>query len=72
MKRASAVFYDLVLNFTPELLSPQYEAFYNAATANKPKISDLQSEHQNDLKLGYLSDILTGLAEQVQSARRDV
>lgn len=33
MDRASNVFYDLVLNQSPELLSPQYEEFYDAATA---------------------------------------
>ena len=33
MERASTVFYELALNFNPELLSPQYNAFYDAATA---------------------------------------
>jgi len=32
MKRASSVFYDLALNFNPELLSPQYNVFYDAAS----------------------------------------
>lgn len=34
MQRASSVFYDVVMNHQPELLSPQYETFYNAATEN--------------------------------------
>ena len=33
MERASTVFYELALNFNPELLSPQYNAFYEASTA---------------------------------------
>lgn len=31
MERASSVFYELAINFNPELLSPQYNTFYDAA-----------------------------------------
>jgi hypothetical protein len=35
MQRASDVFYDYVINYSPELLSPQHSKFYEAATKNK-------------------------------------
>jgi len=31
MERAAQVFYDYVVNFAPELLSPQHNSFYEAA-----------------------------------------
>jgi hypothetical protein len=34
MERASSVFYDMVNSYTPELLSPEYNKFYEAAVAN--------------------------------------
>lgn len=39
MERAAEVFYDYVLNYAPELLSPQHNAFYEAAVKSK-KASD--------------------------------
>lgn len=35
MDRAAHVFYDYVLNYAPELLSPQHNAFYEAAMKSK-------------------------------------
>jgi hypothetical protein len=70
MERASTVFYDLVLNHSPELLSPQYDAFYDAATANDAPARDYLTERHNDMRLEFISDILVGLAEQAQSQRR--
>lgn len=73
MERASSVFYEMALSFNPELLSPQYNAFYDAAIS---KPSDDQTtisaiENHNAMSLGHLSDILVGLAEQSLSFRRD-
>ena len=31
MQRATQVFYDYVVNYAPEVLSPQHEEFYQAA-----------------------------------------
>ena len=33
MQRAADVFYDYVINYAPELLSPQHNAYYEAAVA---------------------------------------
>ena len=37
MERASQVFYDYVLNYSPEMVSPQYDQFYNASMEIKQK-----------------------------------
>jgi hypothetical protein len=46
MDRAAHVFYDYVINYAPEVISPQYDEFYKAATNslnNEPKPSkDIQ------------------------------
>lgn len=72
MERASQLFYDLVVNQQPDLLSPQYDQFYDAATrGNQRPPTDMLTENHNDLTLRYISDSLVGLAEQAQAARRD-
>lgn len=78
MDRASSVFYELALNFNPELLSPQYNAFYDAATAQQnetqkgaDQTTNKQTANGRVMSLGNLSDILVGLAEQSLSFRRD-
>jgi hypothetical protein len=67
MERASSVFYEMALSFNPELLSPQYNAFYDAATGKSQKREDQttvsNNENHNAISLGHLSDILVGLAE---------
>ena len=70
MDRASSVFYELALNFNPELLSPQYNAFYDAATAQQnetqkgaDQTTNKQTANGRVMSLGNLSDILVGLAE---------
>ncbi len=35
MSRAASVFYDYVLNYAPELLSPQHNSFYEAAMKSR-------------------------------------
>jgi hypothetical protein len=37
MERAADVFYDYVVNFSPELLSPQHNRFYDAAIKSIPQ-----------------------------------
>jgi hypothetical protein len=37
MQRASDVFYDYVVNYAPELMSPQYNDFYEAVTNKSHK-----------------------------------
>ena len=39
MQRAADVFYDYVVNYAPELLSPQHQAFYETAISIDPKLS---------------------------------
>jgi hypothetical protein len=43
MQRAADVFYDYVLNYAPELLSPQHTLFYNHAQKTLQKDSSLSS-----------------------------
>ena len=64
MERASQIFYDLVLNYQPELLSPQYNTFYDASVASQTPNENvkLKDEH-NQLNLKSLSNILIGLAD---------
>jgi hypothetical protein len=58
MERASNVFYDLVLNHNPELLSPQYNAFYDAVKSDEKKqmievtTADTAKETHNRITLG--------------------
>lgn len=58
MERASNVFYDLVLNHNPELLSPQYNAFYDAVKSDEKKqmievtTTDTAKEMHNRITLG--------------------
>ena len=37
MNRAASVFYDYVVNYSPELLSPQHNSFYEAAMKSVSK-----------------------------------
>jgi hypothetical protein len=58
MERASNVFYDLVLNHNPELLSPQYNAFYEAVKSDEKNqmievtTTDSAKEEHNRINLG--------------------
>lgn len=83
MQRASDVFYDYVVNYAPELLSPQYASFFEAANqvkeGQKVQQETIQEasenyleENQNVINLRTLSQTLTGLSEQALSYRRDV
>lgn len=75
MNRAADVFYDYVLNYAPELISPQYSSFYEAAVNANKKGSVEQNylqENQNIINLKTLSQSLVGLSQQALSYRRDV
>lgn len=78
MQRAADVFYDYVVNYAPELLSPQHQAFYETAVNIDPKLSPAKTEtnyleeNQNVINLKSLSQALVGLSEQALSYRRDV
>lgn len=78
MQRASDVFYDYVVNYAPELLSPQHQTFYETAIKIDPKLAPAKSqtnyleENQNVINLKTLSQALVGLSEQALSYRRDV
>ena len=81
MQRASDVFYDYVVNYAPELLSPQHNNFYetsiNIDEASKDQVRNLSGtnyleENQNIISLKTLSQALVGLSEQALSYRRDV
>jgi hypothetical protein len=67
MERAADVFYDYVVNFSPELLSPQHNRFYDAAIKSipqKPSQADkLIKENQNAINIGTLSETIVGLAQ---------
>lgn len=73
MQRASDVFYDYVINYAPELLSPQHNKFYEAAVSSKGSTlsKNYIEENQNVISLKTLSQSLVGLAEQALSYRRD-
>jgi hypothetical protein len=62
MEAASEVFYDMVLNFYPDALSPQYDQFYAASLQDKAK-SASTSDRFTDLNLQSLSSTLVGLEQ---------
>lgn len=76
MQRASDIFYDYVVNYAPELISPQYNSFFEAASKSLPKKGDLDptiiKENQNVISLSTLSQTLVGVSQQALSFRRDV
>ena len=80
MQRATDVFYDHVLNLRQDLLSPQYEQFYDASIssshetteqAKAPKRVSTEVENHNKISLYTLSSTLVGVQQQVLSYRRD-
>jgi len=76
MQRASDIFYDYVVNYAPELISPQYNSFFEAASKSLPKKGELDptiiKENQNVISLSTLSQTLVGVSQQALSFRRDV
>lgn len=64
MDSAVEVFYDLVLNYHPEVLSPQYDSFYDAATDTKPSSKEVaasKGDRHASLNMHTLSSTLVGL-----------
>jgi len=62
MDAAVEVFYDMVLNFYPNALSPQYDLFYDAAVNSSPKSAEKKDLH-TDLNMQTLSSTLVGLEQ---------
>jgi len=71
MDAACEVFYDMVLNFYPNTLSPQYDMFYNASVRSEQK-SAKKKDLYTDLNMHTLSSTLVGLEQQALSYRRDI
>jgi hypothetical protein len=72
MGRAADVFYEYVVNYAPELLSPQHNSFYETAVNTDSTIKtktfgasqvNYLTENQNLLTLETLSQTLLGLSE---------
>lgn len=67
MERAAEVFYDYVINYAPELLSPQHNSFYEAAVKSLPKKTKVQKQYLTEdstiISLGNFSKTLVGLSE---------
>lgn len=69
-----------MINYAPELISPQYNSFYEAAVrsmrgdeiAKEQKVKEYLEENHNLLNLATLSQTLVGLQSQALSYRRDV
>lgn len=68
-----------MVNYAPELISPQYDNFYEAAITSLNENSDKQkvpesllSEDHNLLSLSTLSQALVGLQKQALIYRRDI
>ena len=75
MDAAVEVFYDLVLNYHPDALSPQYNTFYEAAVSNsgaKKSKKAPQGDRHAQMTLQALSSTLIGLEKQALSFRRDI
>ena len=78
MDAAVEVFYDLVLNYHPDALSPDYDAFYEAAEdgTNDRITRGLTADKQGDqfahMRLMNLSSALVGIEKQTMSYRRDI
>lgn len=75
MDAAVEVFYELVLNYHPEALSPQYDSFYDAVKdlQKSDKTSPAAKEDRNvELNLHTLSSALIGIEKQAMSFRRDI
>ncbi|CDW84758.1 UNKNOWN [Stylonychia lemnae] len=79
MERAASVFYDYVINYAPEMLSPQHEAFYQAAQESIKNSNGEQksndhylTELHDAMNLGTLSQAFAGLESLALSYRKDV
>ena len=73
MDAAVEVFYNVILNNHPTVVSPQYEDFYNATkeAVVKPLSAD-NGDTFSDMRLHTLSSTLVGVEKQAMSYRRDI
>ena len=72
MERASRIFYNYTQQYSPELLSKQYEQFDKAAReVSGKKSADKISFSNEQMSLESLSKALIGLSDQSMSYRRE-
>lgn len=75
MERASEIFYDYVQNYAPELMSPQYQGFFDASEESKTNRGLNEEVSINDtqdfISLESMSEVLIGLSDQALSFRRE-
>jgi len=71
MTRAASIFHEKVLSQNPELVSPQYDAFYNAGATPQEEMPEALPTLPV-LSMSNLASTLIGLNEQALSFRRDV
>ena len=73
MDAACEVFYNMVLNYHPETLSPQYDEFHRAANAGPSKVpATAKGDRYAHMRIHTLSSTLVGLEKQALSYRRDI
>lgn len=78
MDAASEVFYDVVLNMRPEILSPHFDAYHDAIgidnerSKDKDFIEKLTKDKHNEMNAQSFSQILVGLERQALSYRLDI
>jgi hypothetical protein len=72
MDNAAQIFYELSADYSPDQMSPQHDALYQAAisTYEEPLANKMPESHA-DLNLGSLSSCLTGLSKIAMSYRHD-
>jgi hypothetical protein len=76
MERAARIFYEYVQDYAPELISPQYQSFFDATQSSlqnrseQKKMIDLDELHDK-ISLASLSQTLVGLSAQALSYRRE-
>ena len=74
MDAAVEVFYNMVMNYHPNALSPQYDQFYDASVeASKgPPPAATKGDKYAHMRIHTLSSTLVGLEKQALSYRRDI
>lgn len=68
MERAAKIFYEYCQSYAPELISPQYDQFYEASretiSSSKAKKDPFKLDEQHDrISLSSLSQTLIGLSK---------
>ncbi len=75
MDRAASVFYDYVMHYAPDLISPTHQQFLQATQASplsQTVASGIENEEShNEMTLEDLSRVIVGVEKQALSYRRD-